>query len=311
MLGIAWAHLVVRVAHTYKHTDRLTDRQRGKQRSRRTDIHTYMHEHTWTYMNGHEYTYIPTYMHAHIHTFFAKKLTYFLAYLHTYMHTLHLYLIYKFRHIHRWARWSGTKVWSWLFSACGHGLDQGLQAHAGLWSPRPTSSICEIYLAEMFVPEIEVTKFHLCHVSIHSVSPVVHVQRQTSPSQETRRKSRAQGSRLRPTRPLCQAVCFHIAVAEHHCKDQDMLHDDKKTDWLAIYNTRKLLAWVMEWLLGYEWIGWLTAGLIDGLLFWLKDCLIGWLMGCVFDWLIDGLIDGCLTRLLWAFVRQVNVSVRP
>ena len=38
------------------------------------------------------------------------------------------------------------------------------------------------------------------------------------------------------TRPVCQAVCFHIAFAERHCKDQDMFHANKKAGWLAICN---------------------------------------------------------------------------
>ena len=90
-----------------------------------------------------------------------------LHYIHTYIHTCTHTLTSMFIYIQTqkvWARSSGAKVWSWLFSACGRGMDQGLPVHEGPWRPMPTSPICEIYTAKMFVPEIEVWEFHLCQV---------------------------------------------------------------------------------------------------------------------------------------------------
>ena len=86
----------------------------------------------------------------------------------------------------------------------------------------------------MFVPEIEVWEFHWCHVSIHNVSPVVHVQRQTNPSQETRRKSRAQGSRLRPGH-FVKLFVSTSPLLSTAAKTKTCFMSTKKS-WLAICN---------------------------------------------------------------------------
>ena len=145
--------------------------------------------------------------------------TYRHTYIHTYTHTFTSINTFD-THTHRWARSSGAKVWSWLFSACGCGADQKLQAAAAAAAAYDHRGLHH-WSAKSIRPRSLSQRWRLnCFTCFTFMSIVFHQWINRSAAKQTVRRTRRKVKSPRvenTTWPTLQAVCLHTVFADCHC----------------------------------------------------------------------------------------------